>query len=211
MIVKAAIPGQYADIDQPVTSALAAAFLKEGYLGITRYLPLTSSQTAGDLTMAETGIILAEGLSLSAVQHVDSPPWSPTAALGQKHGQYAGQRAAEIGLPTGMNLWCDLEEVAAGTSAQSVIDYVSSWATAVTGHGYLPGLYVGWNVVLSNSQLYDLPVKNYWAAYNCDQQIPTRGFQIRQHTAKVLNGISFDPNTIAPDELGSLPMLLYNS
>lgn len=211
MVVKAAYSGNYFDVDQPLNAAQAVAFVKAGMLGVIRYIPLTSSQIGGDLSLGETGIILNSGLSLSAVQHVDSPPWSPTAALGNKHGLYAGQYASEIGLPPGMHLWCDLEEVAAGTTAEAVIDYVTSWAAAVTAAGYLPGLYVGWNVALSDQQLYDLPVKSYWSSYNCDQSIPTRGWQIRQHTQKILNGIIYDPNTIQKDNLSDLPMFLYNS
>lgn len=211
MVVKTAVPGPAFDVNAPLNAAQAKAFIDAGYLSCIRYIPLTSSQLAGDLTSTEIEIILGAGLSLSAVQHVDSPPWSPTASLGTKHGQYAGQRAAEIGLPVGMNLWLDLESVAAGTTAQEVIDYVDSWAIAVTGAGYLAGLYVGWDVALSDVQLYDLPVKNYWRSYNCDQSIPTRGWQILQHTQKTLNGIIYDPNTIQKDELGDLPIFLFPS
>jgi len=211
MIVKQAIPGQYFDVDQPLNAAEAAEFVKAGYLGCIRYFPLNSSNVPGCLTALELQVLLSAGLAVAAVQHVDSPPWSPTGALGTSHGAYCAAYAKTIGYAAGGAIFCDLEDVAAGTTAQAVIDYVSNWASAVAAEGYLPALYVGWNVVLSDRQLYDLPVKSYWSSYNCDQSIPTRGWQIRQHTQKILNGIVYDPNTIQKDELGDLPIFVFQS
>jgi hypothetical protein len=211
MVVKQATPGQYFDVDTPLSGAQAAEFVKAGMLGCIRYFPLNASNVPGCLTALELPILLSSGLAVAAVQHVDSSPWTPTEALGAAHGAYAGAYAKAIGYAAVGAIFCDLEEVAAGTTAQQVIDYCTAWFEQVTTAGFSAGLYVGWNVALSDSQLYDLPVKSYWSSYNCDQSIPTRGWQIRQHTQKTLNGITYDPNTVQKDELGDLPMFLLQS
>jgi Domain of unknown function (DUF1906) len=207
--VKPALPGSLGlDLNQPLTVTNANSFRKLGYEFVIRYLPRTSALTAGNLTSEEINIILTAGLSLGAVQHVELPGWQPSAALGSKYGQYAGQRSAEIGLPQGINIWLDLEEVATTSTAQEVIDYCKAWYTEIQAHGYVPGLYVGYQVGLTDQQLYDLPFQHYWRAYNCDQNIPTRGYQLIQHPQKTLNGISFDPNNTQADQLGGLPIFL---
>jgi hypothetical protein len=206
-IVKQATPGNGFDVDSPLSTDQAKDFVAAGYSFCVRYLPRTSGLVKGNLTMAEIVAIMDGGLALMAVQHVAPDNWQPNAALGQQYGQYAGQYASEIGLPNGMNIWLDLEMVAPG-SDQDVIDYCHNWFEQVKSHGYIPGLYVGWQTNLSDQQLYDLPFENYWKGYNCDQSIPTRGWQILQHPQKTLNSIPFDPNTLQADLKGSLPMWL---
>jgi hypothetical protein len=141
------------------------------------------------------------------VQNVDAPPWSPTAALGTSHGAYAASYAQAIGYPLGGPIYCDLEEVAAGTTAQAVIDYCTQWHEQVTFAGFFAGLYCGWNIVLTAQQLYsDLRFRSYWKAYNFDEGVAIRGFQIIQHVQKSIAGLEVDPDTIQVDELGDLPV-----
>lgn len=213
MVVKQAIPCQAADVNQSLTSGDAAAFKAAGIDAILRYIPRTPALIPGNATAEEVKIILAANLLLDFVQHVAEPGWNPTAELGEEYGAYAAEYVHSIGIPPGPVLWCDLEEVAAGTTAQAVKDYVSSWAAAVTAAGYVPGLYVGWNIVLTDQELWDLPVKHYWKAYNCDQFIPNRGWQIIQEPEKSLphTYVIYDPNTIQADNLGGLPIFLSPS
>lgn len=200
------------DVNTPLTGAQYAEFKAQGYGAVIRYIPRKASLIAGNLTAAEVAAILGAGLSLSVVQHVAPPTWEPSAKLGELYGQYAGQYCAEIvGLPKGMNVWVDLEEVCSGCTPQDVIDYAKAWYNAVDLTGYVPGIYVGWNIKLSDQQLYALPYKHYWRSYNSDQNIPVRGFQIRQHTQKTLNGITFDPNEVEADNLEGLPFFLFPS
>lgn len=208
MIVKPAIPGMGFDVNQPLTGAQGAAFKAAGYSFAIRYLPRTESLTAGNLSQPEIQAILGAGLALMAVQHVAKPGWEPSLILGTSYGSYAVAYAEAIGMPKGVNIWLDLEEVALGTSAKEVTDYCTAWFTTVSAAGYIPGLYVGWNVVLSDQELYDLPFKHYWRAYNCDQSIPVRGYQIIQQPQKTLDGITFDPNRLQSDELGDVPFCL---
>lgn len=208
MTVKPAIPGVGFDVNQPLTGAQATAFKGAGYSFAIRYLPRTESLIAGNLSQGEIQAILGAGLALMAVQHVAKPGWEPSAALGTSYGSYAATYAEAILLPKGVNIWLDLEEVALGTSVKKVTDYCTAWFTAVSAAGYIPGLYVGWGIVLSDQKLYDLPFKHYWRAYNCDQSIPVRGYQIIQEPQKTLDGIAFDPNRLQADELGDVPFWL---
>ena len=212
MVVKKAIPGQYFDVDQILTSAESAEFVKAGYLGVVRYIPRTSALAAGNLTAGEMQDILEGGLALSVVQHCPEPNWLPTAALGTLYGSYAAQYAESTGLPKGMHLWLDLEMVNPAATVQNITEYCTNWFSEVQGGGYLGGLYVGWNTMLSSYQLYmNLPFRAYWRGYNADIAVATRGYQIKQSPQKVLSGINYDPDTISPDDIGDLPMLLYPS
>jgi len=211
MVVKQAIPGAYADINQVLSGAQAKEISDNGILGISRYIPREPALAAGNVTQPEMQAIL-EYLSLYFVQHCPLPNWLPTAALGKQWGAYAVTYLKGIGAPPLVSTFLDLEGVATSASDLDVIAYCNAWWEEVNSGGYTPGIYVGFGTNLSNTQLFvNLKFKSYWASYNTDQNIPTRGFQIKQHTDKVLNGISYGPDTISADLLGDLPSLLFNS
>lgn len=112
------------DANVPMTAERAQAFKNAGYAFCIRYVPRMASLNAGNLTNAEALIILNAGLALMPVQHVALPGWQPNTSLGTAYGNYAASYARDIvGLPPGVNVWCDLEGVAAGTDPQSVIAY----------------------------------------------------------------------------------------
>jgi hypothetical protein len=212
MVVKSAIAGKYFDVDSELSGAEAAAFVAAGFAGCIRYFPLNSLDVPGCLTSLELQILLSAGLSVAAVQHVDSFPWTPTAALGTSHGNYAAAYAKAIGYPSGAAIYCDMESPATTATAEDCIAYLNAWVSEVQAAGYVPSLYIGWGVPMTPKQIYDLPViESYWAAYNYTDGVATRGVQIQQHTAKVLNGINYDPNTVAPDLLGDLPIFVFSS
>ncbi len=192
------------DADVVVTASVAQQFFQQGYHFCGRYLSHGTEQIAPDLTNAEAADILDAGLALFAVQHAPPANWSPTGALGTAYGTNAVKNAQSIGLPTGMNLWCDLEGIKAGTSAQDVIDYCKAWYAAVFAGQYVPGLYVGADAVLTGAQLYkNLPFKHYWRSLSLVPDIYTRGYQLVQHPYQgAINGISIDTNATQTDQLG---------
>jgi hypothetical protein len=119
---------------------------------------------------------------LIPIQHVHQRPWSPNAALGTQYGQAAHDNALQLGIPPGVNIWCDLEGIAQGTSHQSIIDYCNAWYQAVAdgGEGYIPGIYIGDHVFLTAEQLYwALPFKHYWSSPNATP-VAQRGYQLLQ-------------------------------
>lgn len=207
-IVKSANPGLGFDVNQSLSITQARAFFITGYIFCIRYLPRTPYLKQGNLTAQEIAIILNTGLSLSVVQHCPLPGWEPSIDLGSQYGQYAGAYATEIGLPIGMNIWLDLEEVATNSTSQNVIDYCKAWFVAVQAAGYIPGIYCGYGTNLSSQQLYDLPFKHYWKAYNYDNGVAIRGFQIIQEPQKTMIGIQFDPNKSQIDNKGDVAIWL---
>lgn len=180
------------DSNTVITETLARQFFDQGYKFCVRYLS-RSSPGANDLSAAEAEVILQSSLALMAVQHVRKPGWQPTGPLGKQDGSAAAQNALSVGFPTGVNIWCDLEGVAAGTHAQDVIEYCNNWHTAVSGAGYLPGLYVGDSCVLNEQELFHLDFRHYWRSQSNVPNIGSRGYQMIQLFPSVSrNGIGID-------------------
>ena len=197
------------DVNAVLTAGAALSFKNAGYAFCIRYIPRTAALMAGNLTNAEALGILNAGLALMPVQHVALPGCSPTTNLGTIYGNYAATYASQVvGLSLGVNIWLDLEGVAAGTSPNDVIAYCQAWYYAVHIAGYIPAIYVGYDTMLSPEQLYDdLSFQHYWRAYN-GPQVATRGFQLLQKTEKTLNGIVFDPDVTQNDEMGDSALWL---
>ena len=197
------------DADTVISLDTARAFASQGYKFCIRYLSLGAGQAPGDLTYQEAMNILQGGLALMPVQHVEEPGWSPSAALGNTHGQNAANNAASIGFPPGVNVWLDLEGINAGASAQAVADYCSAWSGAVSGAGFVPGLYVGANAILNSQQLYDLPFEHYWKSESDVPSVATRSYQmVQSFVGQPVNGIGIDQNITYIDDEGGVPQWL---
>jgi hypothetical protein len=171
-----------------------------------RYVPRWQANP-GDLTMSEAAGILAMGLGLMIVQHVKSPPWKPTGALGKQYGAFAASQSIDIGIPAGCTVWCDLEGTAG--DPRDVDAFCRRWFEEVGGAGYTPGLYVGFDPGLDANQLYRLPFEHYWSAYNLNRdQVPAvRGVQMKQGIEQVFAGVRYDPDTVERDLKGGLPLM----
>lgn len=198
------------DCDSVVSLSTAQAFVSQGYVFCVRYLSLGTSQASGDLSPAEANNILQTGLALMAVQHVANEGWVPSASLGTTNGSNAANNAKSVGFPPGVNIWLDLEGVATGTSAQTVIDYCNNWYAPVAAAGYVPGIYVGANCILTGSQLYnDLQFQHYWQSLSTVPAIPTRGYQMVQSlVSQPVNGIGIDQDVTQTDQLGGTVLWL---
>ncbi len=208
--VKSAPPGLKGfDTNTIVTAQVASQFKAQGYSFCARYLSRSTTQGSNDLSNAEAATILNAGLALIAVQHVAAEGWVPSASLGTTNGTNAANNAATVGLPKGMNIWCDLEGVATGTSAQTVSDYCQAWYTAVANIGYVPGLYVGANCILTGQQLYsNLSFQHYWKSLSNVPMVATRGYQLIQGAETTVNGIGIDSDTTQMDNLGGAVLWL---
>lgn len=169
------------DANTPISASTAAAFYAAGYRFCVRYVGRTQ-MASYDLTSTEAKTILEAGLALMVVQHVLNPGWTPSESLGQEYGANAAKFTKQIGVPTGVNVWCDLEGVSTSCGSSAVEEYCNAWAAEVSASGYVPGLYVGWEPGLTGSQLYDLAFDHYWGAYNVDGDSTPwpRGFQLQQ-------------------------------
>jgi Domain of unknown function (DUF1906) len=196
------------DINTTVTAGAARQFVQAGYRYCIRYVPFGAVEDP-DLTAAEAQTILSAGLGLMPVQHVRYPGWLPTGALGIQYGLRAVQYLQGIGFPGGVNVWCDLECVGTEASAEDVIDYCNNWYSTVTAGGYVPGLYVGYDSGMSDQQLYDLRFQHYWAAYNTNSSVPTRGYQLVQSPKSTdVEGLRYDDDVTQTDHLGGQALWL---
>jgi hypothetical protein len=211
MMLVPATPGmQGCDTDTVLDEAGAQALAASGFRFVVRYLSRTTPEHTSDLTSGEVDIILGAGLLLGAVQHVSRAGWSPNAALGAAYGSAAAANAGTLGFPNATQLWLDLEGVASYVSAADTIAYVNSWATVVTGAGFVPGLYVGANQPLSGDDLYwRLKVTRYWKSASNVPDIPYRGYCMVQSLApSPIDGISIDRDVVLGDAFGGVPTFL---
>lgn len=204
------------DTTERITSTIAAALHDHGYRFCVRYVRRDQPH-ASALSPAEANTLLRSGLGLMLVQYVESDSaWTPSAAKGTANGSVAASEAGKLGIPAGVTIWCDLEGVAVGTPRQSVIDYCNRWYAAVSGAGYVPGLYVGYHAGLPATDLYKhLRFAHYWAAYNlnADQYPAVRGVQMKQSKHQPTDAVpgvqlDFQVDRISADRLGGRPMLL---
>ena len=197
------------DADSKISLSVAQSFYNEGYRFCCRYLSLGTEESF-DLTYEEANDILDSGLALMPVQHVLSPGWEPNAELGKIHGENAAANADNVGFPPRVNVWCDLEGIRAGISAQSVIDYCNNWYDAVAVYGYLPGLYVGANSILNSEQLYEsLKFQHYWKSESEVPEVAVRSYQMVQYYyPEPVSGISIDKDITYIDKQGGQPQWL---
>jgi hypothetical protein len=204
------------DTNVVVTPNAAAAFVAHGYRFCIRYVGRRKA-SANDLTHDEGASLLEAGLGLMVVQHVESEDgWTPTPDKGGSYGAEAAKECNQIGVPSGVCVWCDLEGVALGTAAEDVVGFCNAWHSAVAAEGFVPRLYVGWHPGLNRTQLYrSLRFTHYWGAYNLnsDQAPAVRGLQMKQAESKPLDHVpSFDflfqTDLIRADALGGRPTLV---
>jgi hypothetical protein len=205
-----------ADTTERITPRTAVALRTHGFRFCVRYVRRDKPH-ASALNAAEAKTILDSGLGVMLVQYVESESaWMPGAAKGKTNGDVAAAEAAKLGVPWGMTVWCDLEGVKVGTPRQQVIDYCNRWHAAVSGAGYVPGLYVGYRAGLTATQLYQkLRFTHYWGAYNLnsDQFPVVRGLQMKQSKRRpedTIPGVQLDfqVDRISADRLGGRPTLL---
>jgi len=204
------------DTTERTSRGNAVALHAHGYRFCVRYVRRDKPH-ASSLSTAEATGILDSGLGLMLVQYVESESaWTPTVRKGTTNGGVAASEAEKIGVPWGVTIWCDLEGVAVGTPRQQVIDYCNRWHSAVSGAGYVPGLYVGYRSGLTATQLYaKLRFTHYWGAYNLnsDQSPVVRGVQMTQSQRRPQDAvpslqIDFQVDRISADRLGGRPTLL---
>jgi len=210
--VSAATPGAVGfDCDTVLNATSAQAFVTAGFGFVVRYLSLGTIESYGDLSLNEAAAILEAGLALMAVQHVAYQGWVPTQLLGQTNGQNAANNAQSIGLPAGVTVWLDLEGINTTTSNTDVINYVNAWSAPVAAAGYVPGLYVGANCILTGDQLYyDLNLAQYWKSGSNVPTVTTRGFCLVQtidNSYSVGRG-AYDKDVVQADNMGSTPFWL---
>ncbi len=203
------------DTDTQLTASTAQAFKQAGFTFAIRYLSLGSTEKSGDLSTTEANNILNAGLALMAVQHVQYADWCPTAQMGEEYGQNAVNNARSVGLPARLSLWLDLEGISTSASASSVSAYCEAWLNAVSAGGYTPGIYIGYDAILTGHQLSQLPVRYFWNSGSESSSVsgrsyPAEGYCMLQSISSsyVLDGVTYDRDVIETDNLGATPFWL---
>jgi hypothetical protein len=170
------------DLDRKLNPITAKQFYAQGYRFCLRYISrATDVESPDDLTEAEANDILDAGLALMPVQHFAGEGWRPTADLGRTYGHNAAANAGQAGLPQGINVFLDLEGIASETPSKDIIAFCNAWFSEVETVGYVSGVYVGANAILSADELYwNLRTKHYWKSGSQVPDIPHRGYQMIQ-------------------------------
>jgi hypothetical protein len=196
------------DINQKLDEQAAKMFRDHEFEFVVRYVG-RRQQADYDLDLAETQTIIAAGLKLAVVQHCENEGWTASKALGAEYGANAAKFAKDIGYAEGCTLYLDLEGIASTCGAQSIIAYCNAWYDEVEAGGYLPGVYVGFDVWLTRTQLYkDLMFQGYWAAYNADVTPAVRGYAMKQGLQINVGGYDIDPDEVCGDVLGGIPVFM---
>jgi Domain of unknown function (DUF1906) len=207
-VARRCTPGSWFDVSQPLTIAQATAFRVRGMQGVFRYGPLPNNSDAPDLSSAELWMLLFDvGLEVGMVQH---PRKTNVLAShsGAADGLAIAQHALTVGYPLTAHIFLDLEGVI-GTSPGQVTTYCVDWSRAVIQMGYAAGLYVGFSAILGPQDLYELPGFDcYWSDL-ARRRVNVRGCAIQQFAeVPAMGGLpNYDPDLIAPDALGGLPII----
>jgi hypothetical protein len=175
-----------------------------------RYVPLPGNNSAQDIDAREMEWLLDAGLSVVLVQHcrkgVEVQPgvWRWTASQGQGalDGDVAARAAKSAGHASGASLGLDLEAVA--NIGAPVAQHCEAWASAVSGAGFEPFVYVGFSCGLSPQQLYDLHGITRYMSDMGPRSVVIRGFCCKQFATQTVAGIQVDPDHAQPDSLGGV-------
>jgi len=190
------------DTVQIMDAELAAAVYAVGVRTVFRYLDRVKDVTKGrlraNLTPCELDVLLDAGLRVSPVQYYSTRYESQakgkrlSADYGEEMGQVASANALSLGVPQGVTLWRDLEDVPDATPEQVVAD-CKAWGKSVVSHGFEAGLYVGAGLgsqetgYVRGEQLYGLPYyRSYWRAASVVPELPTRGWCVTQGSEQTM-------------------------
>jgi hypothetical protein len=144
----------------------------------------------GSVTPARLAAILGAGLAFMAVTFADRFDGPSTVA-----------QCKALGLPAGCTVWLDLESAPAVTA-----DTINTWAAAVRGAGYDPGLYVGCNQPFDPAALHALGVDRYWRAPGAIPDPAGSGFCMYQLWPSVTwAGVLVDVDFVQQDWQGRVP------
>jgi hypothetical protein len=194
------------DTSAKLSASNVSSLVAQGYKGVVRYVRLPGLREIQDIDANELETIVAAGLGLMLVQHVRYPGWNPASCKGADDAAAAVDRAVAAGYPAGAHIFVDLEGI--NGTAHATITFANEWADAVVAAGYLAGCYVGYGVPMTPGQLYDLhDINSYWSDAG-PRAVATRSFAIKQKPQIHIDGVPYDPDDVAPDQMGETPWWL---
>ncbi|WP_135552136.1 DUF1906 domain-containing protein [Paenibacillus cymbidii] len=176
------------DCASPLTSAAAAAFVRDGMVFVARYL-VPSGWKA--LTQAEAKLISDAGLQLVSVFETTADRALGGRAAGLADAATALKVAAAVGQPEGSCIYAAVDFDATAAQMSTVIEYIKAFAEATPG--YTTGVYGSYKVV--EAVLAAGACSRGWQTYAWSGKKRSWKAQIYQYENDVEeNGIGIDRN-----------------
>ncbi|PYI57007.1 DUF1906 domain-containing protein [Paenibacillus flagellatus] len=176
------------DCATPLTAATAAAFRRDGFAFVCRYLtPVQNSWKR--LTREEADRISAAGLQIVSVFETTADRALGGRAAGLTDGAAALQLAAELGQPAGSAIYFAVDFDATAAQMPTVIEYIRACSEATPG--YPTGVYGSFAVIEAVKGA--AVCSRYWQTYAWSRGRKADGIHIYQYKNDVtVNGIGID-------------------
>jgi hypothetical protein len=212
LIAVPATPGLWIDLSQkPSTSQAHAIIAALDPVGVIRTLPLPNNNPAQDLDSVELAMWCSLGRQVMAYQHVRAsrpgmpPGWDPRNFSGEDDGAFAAEHAVRCGMPAGVTIWVDWEDIVLGLPPSYGTIYLEAWAGRALASSLRAGEYCGFDDPMSAQERYDLRgITSYWSDGG-HRAVAIRGCSIIQGSAITVAGIQIDRDHLELDHLNEVP------
>lgn len=133
----------------------------------------------GDSWQDEYNAAAAAGLEVVLFQGFYVPSW-PDANQGTIRGAISAQKAQAAGYPKGAMIFLNVEENL-NTTRANMVSWIRNWTTAVRAQGYVAGVYLGADQILTTADVNSLPgVSVFWKSPTRGLPVPARGYVMTQ-------------------------------
>jgi hypothetical protein len=165
-----------------------------------------------NLTVQEIVTLHAADLGVQLVGESRAPGWMPTAALGSADGLRVVTKARGLAIPSGAEIWCDLETPIVSATHADIALYSKAHCDVVNA-SYDDGGYVGSGLPSTPLELYLLPFHGYWHSLSNVQPVANVDYkQIQLFPSITLllptGPLAVDLNVSQQDKRGRLPTML---
>lgn len=172
---------------------------------VCRYIENMTVQEIAILHSVDLGIVLVSEAH-PALQ------WDPTATLGGADGLRVVTKCRGLAIPSGADVWCDLESPIVTATNDDITHYAKGWCDVVNASLKGKG-YVGAGLPSSPQQLYQMPYQGYWHSLSNVQPVANVDYQMIQLfpsiTLQLPTGpLEVDLNVVQQDKRGRLPTML---
>ncbi|WP_189006085.1 DUF1906 domain-containing protein [Paenibacillus marchantiophytorum] len=192
------------DCSTPLTVSTAAAFVKDGYLFVARYLVPSGFKA---LTKSEADVISKAGLQIVSVFETTANRALGGRSAGMADGATAVQVAKQVGQPEGTCIYFAVDFDVSSAQMATVIAYIQAASEATPA--FTTGVYGSYSVMKAVQQA--AACSHYWQTYAWSGGKKSSFIQIYQYLNDVIeHGIGIDHdesygnegwwNTISPPD-----------
>jgi hypothetical protein len=193
-----------------LTADISGKILQSEFAFVSRCLQTESTFPSAGLGSSELQIILAAGLTVIVFQHVASRREGPSAEAGVRDGADAVRAAKALFLPTGTQIWLNIDDFANTSHSGEISDYLFNWFDLVVQDGYVPGLQVGLCACWTNEMLDSLPFNFFWRIGSGSHAYPSSGYCLVQSASPsyIFEDLHYERDVVQLDNHGSRPTWL---